>query len=140
MIEDQKIVVGWTTTTRRARKSWAKKPASKYSFIQHRNEDYSNDLQKFEKGERGCEKFFPLFPFSNLFYLFLILSNAKVSKNRYAVEKEKRKWWIWGWERKFKCKWWKNGGKENGITAGLPPDESFTFIVHEQDCLHTFED
>jgi hypothetical protein len=32
---------------------------------------------------------FPLFPFSNLFYLFLILSNAKVSKNKYAVEKEK---------------------------------------------------
>jgi hypothetical protein len=26
----------------------------------------------------------------------LILSNAKVNKNKYAVEKEKRKWWIWG--------------------------------------------
>jgi hypothetical protein len=26
------------------------------------------------------------------------------------------------------------------ITTGLPPGESFTFIVHEQDCLHTFED
>jgi hypothetical protein len=23
---------------------------------------------------------------------------------------------------------------------GLPPVESFTFIVCEQDCLHTFED
>jgi hypothetical protein len=34
--------------------------------------------------------------FSNLFDLFLILSNAKVSKNKYAVQKEKRKWWIWG--------------------------------------------
>jgi hypothetical protein len=55
------------------------------------------------------------------------------------VEKEKRKWWIWGCERKFKCKWWKKGGKENGITIGLPPGESFTFIVCEQDCLHTFE-
>jgi hypothetical protein len=30
--------------------------------------------------------------------------------------------------------------KENGITTGLPPGESFTFIVSEQDCLHTFED
>jgi hypothetical protein len=30
--------------------------------------------------------------------------------------------------------------KENVITTGLPPGESFTFIVHEQDCLHTFED
>jgi hypothetical protein len=30
--------------------------------------------------------------------------------------------------------------KKNGITTGLPPDESFTFIVCEQDYLHTFED
>jgi hypothetical protein len=62
-----------------------------------------------------------------------------VGRKKYAVEKEKRKWWIWG-EREFKYKWWKNGGKENGITTGLPPGESFTFIVCEQDCLHTFED
>jgi hypothetical protein len=49
------------------------------------------------KGKEGSEKLFPLFPFSNLFYLFLIfLSNAKVSKNKYAVENEKRKWWFWG--------------------------------------------
>jgi hypothetical protein len=34
-----------------------------------------------------------------------------VSKNKYEVEKEKRKWWIWGLEKKFKCKWWKKGGK-----------------------------
>jgi hypothetical protein len=33
-----------------------------------------------------------------------------------------------------------NGGKEIGITTGLPPGESFTFIVRKQDCLHTFED
>jgi hypothetical protein len=33
-----------------------------------------------------------------------------------------------------------NGGKENGITTGLPSSESFTFIVCEQDCLHYFED
>jgi hypothetical protein len=71
VIEDQKIVVGRTTTTKRARKSQAKKPASKSSFIQHQNDDYSNDLRKFEKGKRGREKLFPLFPFSNLFYLFL---------------------------------------------------------------------
>jgi hypothetical protein len=50
----------------------------------------------FEKGKRGSEKLFPLFPFSNLFYLFLILSNTNMSKNKYAVAKEKRKWWIWG--------------------------------------------
>jgi hypothetical protein len=56
------------------------------------------------------------------------------------VEKEKRKWWIWGLERKFKYRWWKKGGKENGITTGLAPGESFTFIVRKQDCIHTFED
>jgi hypothetical protein len=31
------------------------------------------------------------------------------------------------------------GGKENGITIGLPPGKSFMFIVHEQACLHTFK-
>jgi hypothetical protein len=39
MIEDQKIVVGQTTITKCASKSRAKKPASKSSFIQHRNDD-----------------------------------------------------------------------------------------------------
>jgi hypothetical protein len=33
-----------------------------------------------------------------------------------------------------------NGGKENGITTSLPLSESFTFVVCEQDCRHTFED
>jgi hypothetical protein len=33
-----------------------------------------------------------------------------------------------------------NGGKENGITTGVPPSESFTLIVREKDCLYTFED
>jgi hypothetical protein len=47
-------------------------------------------LQKFDKGKRRSEKLFPPFPFSNLFYLFLILSNAKVGKNKYAMEKEKK--------------------------------------------------
>jgi hypothetical protein len=59
-----------------------------------------------------------------------------VSTNKYAVEKEKRKWWIWVWRKNSNA----NGGKQNGITTGLSPGESFTFIVREQDCLHTFED
>jgi hypothetical protein len=46
VIEDKKIVVGQTTTTKCARKTPAKKPASKSSFIQHQNDDYSNDLRK----------------------------------------------------------------------------------------------
>jgi hypothetical protein len=48
-----------------------KKLASKSSFNQHQNDDYSNDLRNFKKGKRGCEKLFPVFPFANLFYLFL---------------------------------------------------------------------
>jgi hypothetical protein len=67
-------------------------------------------LRKFEKGKRGSEKLFPLFPFSNLFYLFLILSIAKVSKNKYAVEKEKRKWWILGERENSNA----NGGRRVG--------------------------
>jgi hypothetical protein len=39
VIEDQKIVVEQTTTTKRARKSQAKKPAGKSFFIQHQNDD-----------------------------------------------------------------------------------------------------
>jgi hypothetical protein len=31
-------------------------------------------------------------------------------------------------------------GRKKRITIGLPPGEGFTFIVREQDCLHTFED
>jgi hypothetical protein len=93
VIEGQKIVVGRTTTTKHVRKSRAKKPASKSSFIQHQNDDYSNDLWKFEKGKMGSEKLFPLFPFSNLFYFFIffILSNAKVSKNQICSGKGEKK-------------------------------------------------
>jgi hypothetical protein len=80
-------------------------------------------LRKFETGKRGSEKLFPLFPFSNLLYFF-ILSNAKVSKNKYAVEKEKENGGFSGCERKLKCKWWKKDGKENGITIGLPPSKA----------------
>jgi hypothetical protein len=75
-------------------------------------------LAKVWKGEEGNWKVVSPFSFfeSLLFIYFLILSNAKMSKNKYAVEKEKRKWWIWGWERKFKCKWWKRKWDNYGFT------------------------
>jgi hypothetical protein len=142
VIEDQKIVVGRTTTVKRARKSQAKKPASKSSFIQHQNNDYSNDLRKFEKGKRGSEMFFPLFPFSNLFYLFsifFILSNTKVRKNKYAVEKEKKMVDL-GVREKIQMQMVEEGWKGKWDNYGLPPSKSFTFIVCEQDCVCTFED
>jgi hypothetical protein len=93
--------------------------------------------------KRGCEKLFSLFSFSNLFYLFLnflILSNANVSKKICSGKGEKKMVDLGVREKKFICKWWKKGGKGNGITIGLPPSESFLFIISEQDCLHTFED
>jgi hypothetical protein len=98
VIEDQKIVVGQTTTTKRARKPRAKKPASKSSFIHHRNDDYSMTCESLERGRGEVKNCFPFFLFqiSFIFFIFFILSNAKVSKNKYAVEKEKTKWWIWG--------------------------------------------
>jgi hypothetical protein len=76
-MEDQKIVVGRTTTTKRAVKSLAKKSASKSSFIQHRNDDYSNDLWKFEKGKKGSEKLFPLFLFQISFIFYFIKCNGE---------------------------------------------------------------
>jgi hypothetical protein len=101
-------------------------------------------LVKVWKGEEGKWKVVSPFSFFKfllfIFEFFLILSNAKVSKNKYAVETEKRKWWIWGWEKKSKYKWWKKGGKVNRIATGLPPGESFTFLVCKQGCLNTFED
>jgi hypothetical protein len=45
-----------------------------------------------------------------------------------------------GVREKIQMEMVKKGGKTKLVTTGLPPDESFTFIVHEQDCLHTFED
>jgi hypothetical protein len=67
-------------------------------------------MRKFETGKRGSEKLFPLFPFSNLLYFF-ILSNAKVSKNKYAVEKEKKKWWIFRVREKIKMQMVEEGWK-----------------------------
>jgi hypothetical protein len=71
------------------------------------------ESSKRGRGEvKSCSPFF-LFQIAFIYFRnFLILSNAKVSKNKYAVEKEKRKWWIWG-EKKFKCKWWKKGVSPN---------------------------
>jgi hypothetical protein len=116
VIEERKIVVGRTTTTKHARKWWAKKPASKSSFIQHQNDDYSNDLWKFEKGKRGSEKLFPLFPFSNLFYLFLIFLFHQMQRwaktnMQWKRRKENGGFGVWekikmqmveeGWKRKW---------------------------------------
>jgi hypothetical protein len=53
-----------------ASKSRARKPASKSSFIQHRNDDYSNDMQKFENGRGVVKCCFPFFLFQISFIYF----------------------------------------------------------------------
>jgi hypothetical protein len=55
--------------------------------------------ESLKRGRGEVKSYFSFFSFfkSLLFiFEFFFLSNAKVSKNKYAVEKEKRKWWIWG--------------------------------------------
>jgi hypothetical protein len=111
VVDDKKIVVERTTTTKRARKSRAKKPASKSSSIQHRNDDYSNDLQKFEKGM--WKVVFPFFFFKSILFIFEFFDfiKCKREQKKYAVEKEKRKWWIWGLEKKIHMQMVEEGWK-----------------------------
>jgi hypothetical protein len=56
--------------------------------------------ESLKRGRGEVKSYFSFFSFFKsllfIFEFFFILSNAKVSKNKYAVEKEKRKWWIWG--------------------------------------------
>jgi hypothetical protein len=97
-------------------------------------------LVKVWKGEEGKWKVVSPFSFfkSHLFIFYFL--KCKGEQKQICSGKGENKMVDLGWERKLKCKWWKKGGKENGLTTSLPPIESFTFIVHEQDCLHTFED
>jgi hypothetical protein len=83
--------VGQTTTTKRVRKSRAKKPVSKSSFIQHQNDDYSNDLQKFEKGKGGSEKLFPLFQISFIYFWIFILFYQMQRWEKSNMQWKKRK-------------------------------------------------
>jgi hypothetical protein len=53
-----------------------------------------------------------------------------VSKNKYAMEKGEKKMVDLGVREKIQMQMVK-GWKKNGITIGLPPDESFIFIVCE---------
>jgi hypothetical protein len=58
-----------------------------------------------------------------------------VRKIKYAVEKDKRKMMVDAVREKKNA----NGGRrveKYVINTGLPPGESFTFIVHEHDFAH----
>jgi hypothetical protein len=90
-------------------------------------------LQKIKK-----QKPFSIYKFFYLFLKIFHFIKCKVRKIKYAVEKDKRKMMDdEKREKNKKCKWWKNGRKNKyGITIGLPPDESFMFIVHEHDFPH----
>jgi hypothetical protein len=67
-------------------------------------------LVKVWNGEEGKWKVVSPFSFSNLFYLFLILSNVNVSKNKYVVEKRKENDGFVG-ERKIQMKMVEEGWK-----------------------------
>jgi hypothetical protein len=91
VIEDQKIVVGGTTTTKCARKSWAQNPAHKSSFIQCRNDDYLNDLRKFEKGKRKVVSpfsFFKSFLFIFEFFWFYQMQRWEKTNMQWKRRKE----------------------------------------------------
>jgi hypothetical protein len=113
VIEDQKIVVGQSTTTKHARKSQAKKPSSKSSFIQHQKDDYSNDLQKFEKGKRGSEKLFPFFLFqiSFIYYLFFYFIKCKGEQKQICSGKGEKKMVYLGVREKIQMQMVEEGWK-----------------------------
>jgi hypothetical protein len=69
--------------------------------------------ESLKRGRGEMKSCFPFSFFKSLlfiFELFFILSNAKVCKNKYVVEKEKRKWWVWG-ERKIQMQVVEEGWK-----------------------------
>jgi hypothetical protein len=71
---------------------------------------------------------------------FFILSNAKVRKKTNMQRKRRTENGGFEGARENSNA---NGGRrveKNGINTSLPPSESFTFIVREQNYLHTFED
>jgi hypothetical protein len=50
-----------------------------------------NNLQKFEKGKSESEKLFPLFPVSNLFYLFFYFIKCKGEQKQICSGKGEKK-------------------------------------------------
>jgi hypothetical protein len=85
VIEDQKIAVGRTTTTKRAKKSRAKKPANKYSFIQHQNGDYSS----LKRGRGEVKSRYPLFLFQISFIYFLFYQMQRWAKTNMQWKRRK---------------------------------------------------
>jgi hypothetical protein len=115
------------------------KETSKSSYIQHQNDDYSNDLWKFEKGKWKLVS--PFSFFKSLLFLFLFyFMKWKGEQKQISSGKRENKRVDLGVREKIQMKMVEEGGKENGITTGLPPGKSFMFIVRKQNCLHTFED
>jgi hypothetical protein len=134
-------VVGRTTTIKRARKSRAKKPASKSSFIQHRNDDYSNGLWRFEKGKWKVVSPFSFFKsLLFIFEFFIYFIKCKGEQKQICSGKGEKKMVDLGVREKIQMQMVEEGSKRKWDNYGLPPDKSFTFIVREQDYLHTFED
>jgi hypothetical protein len=66
-----------------------KKPTSKSFFFQHWNDDYLNDLWKFEKGKRGSENLFPFFLFQ-ISFIYLFYQMQRWAKTNMLRKKRKK--------------------------------------------------
>jgi hypothetical protein len=84
-----------------------------------------------------CFPFF-LFQISFIYFSFFYFIKYKGEQKQICSGKGEKMVDL-GAREKIPMQMVEEGGKENGITIGLPPGESFMFIVHEQACLHTFK-
>jgi hypothetical protein len=67
------------------------KPASKSSFIQHQNDDYSNDLRKFEKGKWKVVSSFSFFKYLLFIFDFFDFINCKGEQKQICSGKGENK-------------------------------------------------
>jgi hypothetical protein len=91
----------------------------------------------FEKGKRGSEKFFPLFPFSNLFYFIKCkgeqkqICNGRGEKKMLDLgvrEKIQMQMVKEGWKRKWDNYWFTSRR------------ELLVYTLQVRLCLHIFEE
>jgi hypothetical protein len=100
-------------------------------------------LKKVWKGEEGKWKVVSPFSFSKsllFIFQFFYFIKCKGEQKQICSGKGEKKMVDLRVREKIQIQMVEEGWKKIGITIGLPPGESFTFIVSEQDRLHTFEE
>jgi hypothetical protein len=88
---------------------------------------------------KSCFPFF-LFQISFIYFSIFYFTKCKGEQKQICSGKGEKKMVDLGVREKIQIQMVEEGWKKIGITIGLPPGESFTFIVSEQDRLHTFEE